>query len=163
MTKFFKYLAVAILIGFAAFFFYKKYRVAPGLDFKKLNLVDLTGNPLKFEDFKGKKLIVSFGASWCGNCLSELKDLMQIKNELTGIEVLIISDEPLETVVKFKERKSYPFTFLKMEQTFNSIGINSIPTNYIFNKNLELKYEKVGEINWKDPSTLEYIKKQMEY
>ncbi|MBI2721068.1 MAG: TlpA family protein disulfide reductase [Bacteroidetes bacterium] len=162
MSKIFKYLAIAILLVFAAWFFYNKYRVAPGLDFKKLNLTDLNGNPVKFEDFKGKKLIVSFGASWCGNCISELKDLTQIKDELAGIEVLIISDEPLETVVKFKERKSYPFTFLKMEQSFGSIGINSIPTNYIFNKNLELKYEKVGEINYKDFSTLEYIKKQME-
>lgn len=162
MSKIFKYLAIAILLAFAAWFFYNKYRVAPGLDFKKLNLTDLNGNPVKFKDFKGKKLIVSFGASWCGNCISELRDLNEIKDELTGIEVVIISDEDLETVKNFKERRSYPFTFLKMEQSFNSIGINSIPTNYIFNKNLELKYEKVGEINYKDFSTLEYIKKQME-
>ncbi|MGZ3900891.1 MAG: TlpA family protein disulfide reductase, partial [Bacteroidia bacterium] len=59
-------------------------------------------------------------------------------------------------------KRNYPFTFLKMDESFASLGINAIPTNYILNKNLEIKYEKVGEIDWKDPSTVQYMKKLME-
>ncbi len=158
-----KYLIVAVLAVLAVIFFYNKYKVAPGMDFNKLSLVDLGGNVVKISDFKGKKTIVSFGASWCGNCLMELKSLMAIKDtELNDVEVIIISDEDLETVKAFKDRKNYPFTFLKMKESFASIGINSIPTNYILNAAHKIKYEKVGEIDWKDASTLEHLKKLME-
>lgn len=158
-----KYIIIGVLGILVILFFYNKYRVAPGMNFDKLTLVDLAGNSKKVSDFKGNKTVVSFGASWCGNCLMELKTLMAIKeSELKDVEVIIISDEALETVKAFKDRKNYPFTFLKMKESFASIGINSIPTNYILNKDHKIKYEKVGEIDWKDPSTIEHIKKLME-
>lgn len=155
-----KYIILAVLAILAVLFFYNKYRVAPGVDFNKISLVDLAGNPVKISDYKGKKTIVSFGASWCGNCLMELKSLMAVKEkELSDVDVVVISDEDLETVKAFKDRKNYPFIFLKMNESFASIGINSIPTNYILNKDHKIKYEKVGEIDWKDPSTLAHMKK----
>ncbi|MCW3076615.1 MAG: alkyl hydroperoxide reductase/Thiol specific antioxidant/Mal allergen [Bacteroidetes bacterium] len=158
-----KYIITGILALLIILFFYNKYRIAPSVDFNKLNLIDLNGQPVRFQDFKGKKVIFSFGASWCGNCVMELRDLMSIKeSELKDVDVVIISDEDLETVIAFKERKNYPFTFLKMNGSFNSIGVNAIPTNYIVNKNLEIKYEKVGEIDWKDPSTLQHMKRLLE-
>jgi len=158
-----KYAILILLAGLLGLFLYNKYRVAPTIDFKKLPLTDLSGTPVTFESFKGKKLIVSFGASWCPNCIDELNTLKEIKeNSLSDVEVIVISDEDLERVKSFKERKEYPFTFLKMQQPFNSIGVNAIPTTYIVNINLEVKEEKVGYINWEDPSTLEHLKKLME-
>ena len=158
-----KYILVAVIAIVAAIYFYNKYRVAPGINLEKISLKDITGQPVKFSDFKGRKIILTFSASWCGNCLVELKALNAIKNkELSDVEVIVISDEPLETVQAFKERRGYPFTFLKMEGSFSSLGINAIPTNYILNKNLEVKYEKVGEIDWKDASTVQFMKKLME-
>lgn len=158
-----KYLIIALLVVLAVIYFYNKYRVAPGLDFNKFTLTDINGQPVKIESFKGKKIILEFGASWCGNCLSEMKGLNAVKDsELNDVEVICISDEPLETIQAFRERKGYPFTFLKLAQSFPSVGINSIPTNYILDTQLKVKYEKVGEIDWKDPSTLEHLKKLME-
>ncbi|MGZ3919672.1 MAG: TlpA family protein disulfide reductase [Bacteroidia bacterium] len=158
-----KYVLFAILAVIVVLYLYNKYRVAPGIDLNKLALKDINGQPVKFGAFKEKKVILTFSASWCGNCLVEMKALNAIKNsELSDVEVIVISDEPLETVQAFKEKRNYPFTFLKMDESFASLGINAIPTNYILNKNLEIKYEKVGEIDWKDPSTVQYMKKLME-
>jgi peroxiredoxin len=158
-----KYLVIAILGALLIIYFYNKYRVAPGLDLSKLSLTDLDGKPVKIENFKGRKIILTFGASWCGNCISEMKVLNSIKDtELRDVEIICVSDEPLETIRSFRERKAYPFTFLKLDQSFQSIGINSIPTNYILNNDLDVKYEKVGEIDWKDFSTREHLKKIMD-
>ncbi|MDP1802773.1 MAG: TlpA disulfide reductase family protein [Bacteroidota bacterium] len=160
-----KWTGIIILVigAFIAFYFYNKYKTAPTIDFNKLNLSDLNGNPVKFSSFKGKKIVVSFSASWCPNCLEEMREMNDIKDtKLSDVEVIIISDEPLEKIMSWKSRKGYPFTFLKLEQGFNDIGIFSIPTSYIVNTKLEVKKEEVGYIDWKDESTAEHLKKLME-
>jgi len=156
-------LIFAVLAVLAGIYFFKKYKVAPGVDFSKLVLFDTEGNPVKLSEMKGKKLVVSFGASWCHNCLDELKMINSVKEtNLKDVEIVVISDEDMDRVKAFKERKGYPFTYLKMNVSFNSIGINSIPTTYIINTNFEVKDETVGYIDWKDPSTVEHLKKLME-
>lgn len=153
-------LLVAALIGF---YFYNKYKVAPSIDFTKLSLVNLNQQSVKFEAFKGKKVVVCFSASWCPNCLDELKELNDIKNsKLMDVEVVVISDEPIEKISLFKEKTAYPFTFLKLNQAFNDIGIFSIPTSYIVNTKLEVKKETVGYLDWKDASTAEHLLKLMD-
>lgn len=134
----------------------------PTLDISKLNLVDLKGEAFDFKSLKGKKTMVCFSASWCGNCINEMNALMRIKNtELQDVEIVIIDDEPMENVINFKTRKNYPFTFLKLNQPFPNIRINSIPVTYFYNKNLELKNDEVGEIEWLDPSIREHYKQVM--
>ncbi|MBA3663154.1 MAG: TlpA family protein disulfide reductase [Bacteroidetes bacterium] len=158
-----KYVIFAVLAVLTALYFFNKYKVAPGINLSQLSLSDLSGQPVKLEEFKGKKIILTFGASWCGNCIMEMKSLNQIKeSELNDVEIICISDEALDVVQSFKERKNYPFIFLKMNGSFASIGIHAIPTTYILNKDFKIKYEKVGEIDWKDASTVEYMKKLME-
>lgn len=163
MNKKITTLIFILITLFVIFYFYNKYNVAPSIDFNKLNLTDLNEQPVNFNLFKGKKLVVCFSASWCPNCLVELKELNTIKPiNLNDVEVIVISDEPIEKITSFKEKTNYPFTFLKLKQSFNQIGIFSIPTSYILNTNLEVKKETVGYLDWKDPSTAEHLKKLME-
>lgn len=157
------YLLAALLLAMGGFYMYQKYRVAPQLSFSTLPLRDLQGKEVRMEDYKGKKVLLCFGASWCGNCRVELKDLMAVyKEQLPDVEILVISDEKLETIRMFKESKSYPFTFLQLQGPFSSIGINSIPTSYILNKEQEVKKETVGYLNWTDPSTAKHLYMLME-
>ncbi len=163
MSKKWIYPAGLIIAALIGFFMYQKYRIAPTLKLNELGLVNLDGNAVNLETFEGKKLVLCFSASWCGNCREELNTIATIKQkELSDVEVIVISDETLEKVTRFKEKSEYPFTFLKMNKSFNEMGINSIPTSYIVNTNLEVKKETVGYLNWKDPSTLEHLKKLME-
>lgn len=158
-----KYVILLLLGAAVGFYLYNKYRVAPQVKFADLNLTDLNGNKVQFTSFQGKKLVVSFGASWCINCIEELNTLKKIKDsQLADVEIVVISDETTERIQAFKSRKEYPFTFLKMDKEFSAIGIHSIPTTYIFNTRLELKKEQVGYIAWEDPSTLQHLKKLME-
>lgn len=141
-----------------AFYLYQKYRVAPSIKLQELVLTDLNEQAISIENFRGKKIVLSFGASWCGNCKQELNELKKIKDaELSDVEVIVISDEPIEKIMSFKEKNSYPFTFLKMQKPFGDIGINAIPTTYIINTNLQIKKEKVGYINWQDASNRQHL------
>jgi peroxiredoxin len=163
MSKKWIYPVGLIIAAFLAFYMYQKFRVAPSIKLNELNLSNLKGEDVSFETFKGKKIVLSFGASWCGNCREELDLLTAIKDrDLSDVEIIVISDEPLEKIIRFKEKRGYPFTFLKMDKPFHEIGINSIPTTYIINTKLEIKQETVGYLNWEDPSNLQYLKKLME-
>lgn len=149
-------LLIAALVGF---YFYNKYRVAPDLKLNELNLVDGNGAGFNINSLKGKKVVISFYASWCGNCLEELEVINKIKDkELSDVEIICITDESLEKLNKFKSNSGYPFTFLKLDKRFPDIGIHSIPVTYIVNRDLQIVKEQVGYLHWDDPSTLNHIK-----
>lgn len=142
-----------------ALFFYNKYRVAPDIKLEQLNVVDAEGKAVKLEEWKGKKLVISFYASWCGNCLDEMEVIHKIKNtELSDVEIICITDESLEKLNSFKNKKGYPFTFLKLNVPFSEIGIHSIPVTYIVNRNFQIAKEQVGYIHWDNPATVNHIK-----
>jgi len=154
--------AFIVLLVFVAFYLYRKYRVAPEIDLDHLPLSTIDGVPVKLSAFEGKKVILCFGASWCGNCLEELHDLKQVAHLLPAdVEVVVISDEQpqrIESLIK----KGFPFTFLKLNKSFGELGINAIPTSYLLNRNLKVKKETVGYLNWKDESTRQHLLKLLE-
>lgn len=159
MQKKWIYALFVVLAGLIALYYYNKYKMVPSIDIKKLEIVNENGQSFDINSLRGKKLIVSFYASWCGNCIEEMREIIKIKNsELKDIEVVCLTDEPLEKLTQFKETSGYPFLFLKLQKQFPEIGINSIPVTYIVNEKLEVVEEYLGYIEWNDPSTVNYIK-----
>ena len=150
-----------LLIG--VYYVYNKYQKAPSIQFSQLPLLTLQNEKFDLQSLKGKKLVICMAASWCPNCIDELNELALLKPQsLTDVEVLVISDESLEKIEQFKTRRNYPFTFIKLNTNFAAIGINSIPTSYIINKNFEVVKQSVGIIQWSDPSTLQHLKTLMD-
>ena len=164
MSKKTTYIIIIIaLLGVAGLYFYNKYNVAPVIDIAKLDVIDQDTNKFDIKSLKGKKVIVSFYASWCPNCVQELKVLNSIKKEkLSDIEILAITDESIEQLVAFKTKTQYPFTFLTLTGIFPEIGITSIPVTYLLNTKGEVVYNNVGYIDWEDESTLNHLKSLME-
>jgi peroxiredoxin len=158
------YISLAILAAIAiGLYFYNKYNVAPQIDISKIEVVDQDTNRFDITSLKGQKVIVSFYASWCPNCLDELKEINAIKNSrLSDVTVLCITDESIEKLVAFQDKTQYPFTFVTLTNNFNTFGIFSIPTTYLLNTKGEVVYDKVGYIDWADESTCEHLKSLME-
>lgn len=61
-----------------------------------------------------------------------------------------------------ERKKQYPFTFLKLNSGFNSVGVYSIPTTYIFDTKLQLKLQEVGFIDWEDVDVAKSMVELME-
>lgn len=152
------YVAVFLLIGFLAFYFYRKYRVAPDIEFRQLPLNDLYGNEASLKPYAGKPLVLSFAASWCGPCVNELSSLREASASVLPVaNVVVISDEHPDNIQRLKELGNYPFEFIHLSQRFSSVGIHSIPTTYIFNANGKVVKEHVGFIDWTDQSRREEL------
>lgn len=68
-----------------------------GLLAPALTLPDLDGKPHRLNDYRGRRVLLNFWASWCGPCLDEMPalDRAQAKfGEKGGIVVGIAMDEP---------------------------------------------------------------------
>ena len=136
----------------AIIFLYNKFRVAPSLPGDSVVLLDSSGVATRFTQLPPGEKIITFYASWCGDCLSEMKTLNEVYAQLNGLPIYVITDEGLEKMNDFADRKKYPFQFYTLKVPFSEINIHSIPVTYILNAKGEIVYEKVGAINWKDKS-----------
>ncbi|MHB8403467.1 MAG: TlpA family protein disulfide reductase [Bacteroidia bacterium] len=141
---------------------YQKYRVAPKADLASLACIDTTGNSIDLTNLRGKKTMLTFFATWCGDCLLEMKLLNEAKKTaLQDVDIIAISDEPISKITSFMHKKNYPFAFLKLQMSFSSIHINAIPVTYLINAKGEVVYSKVGAINWKDPSVIAFTEETL--
>lgn len=148
-----------MLVALAASLYYK-YRVAPEIDFKQLQLTDLYGNKVSLSDYAGEKTFVGFFATWCGPCLREIPELELADKSLKakGISVVLISDEPVERLQSFEMRKSVKLTILHSVQPLSELGVHTIPTNYILNNRLDAEKKLVDGSGEKLKELLDHLR-----
>jgi thiol-disulfide isomerase/thioredoxin len=72
----------------------------------------LQKKPLK--ELSGKPIIIEFWATWCGNCISKMQHLKNLKAKLyNDLEVIAISDESVEKIIDFQKKQKFPFLFVQ--------------------------------------------------
>jgi len=56
------------------------------------DFLDINGNLISIDQFKGKNLYITFWATWCGPCILEQPKLEELKAEFTDNEEIIFVD-----------------------------------------------------------------------
>jgi DsbE subfamily thiol:disulfide oxidoreductase len=118
-------------------------------------LQSLDGKSVRFDDFKGKVVILDFWATWCGPCREEIPGLidLQKKYEKQGLAVVGISlDDGDAEVVKAFVRKlgmNYPVLLGddKVQQAFG--GIDAIPATFVIDRHGHIVKKYVGLVEKK--------------
>lgn len=158
MNKKWLSLCILLLMLLALIWFYRKTRSSPELDTATLQFKTLDGTSFDWQSLKGKSVIVCFGASWCKDCRQALEKLKRFSpNELQGVEVVVVSDEPAEKIIRYRDKHNYPFLFLRSEKAYRELNIYSVPTSYLLNRKLQVVKSKIGDFPWEDPSTRQHL------
>ena len=105
-------------------------------------LETLEGTPVSLNDLRGKKVVMSFWASWCGPCRMELPELQAFydkyhaKNQ--GFEVLAIStdDTRREAERYVKDTKlTFPVLWDREGKVQEEYGVEGIPMLFVIDEN----------------------------
>ncbi|MGE8204604.1 peroxiredoxin family protein [Heyndrickxia sp. NPDC080065] len=121
-------------------------------------LTTLSGKQAKLSDFKGKKVILNFWATWCPPCRAEMPHMQSFyeKNKSKGIEVVAINltsnEKSLQKVQKVKDFvKEYKLTFPILLDEVGMIGaqyqVFTIPTSYILDEEGKILKKQIGPMD----------------
>jgi peroxiredoxin len=131
----------------------------PAPDFK---LATLDGRSVKLSDYKGKKVILNFWATWCPPCKAEMPHMKNFyeHNKDKGIEILAVNltnvDKGKDAVETFA--KDYQLTFTIALDEEGTIGKQyqafTIPTSYIIDSNGIISKKMIGPMDEEMMETL---------
>ena len=81
-------------------------RTAVGMNLPDFTTVDIKGDTIRREDFKGKPLLVLFWAPWHNECYRFIKNVARIENEYMGkLDILLVSVDYDKKLSKIRVRQ----------------------------------------------------------
>jgi peroxiredoxin len=128
-----------------------------------IQLTQLNGHALHLSDFNAKILMITFWASWCEACMSEMPSLVKLRQTFyeKGFEILGVNlDENPESVApQMIKQFNIQFPILKDENNIVSelFDVRAIPLTIVLDRSRRIIKIVDGEQNWNSPS----IHKQM--
>jgi len=138
----------------------KKFSDLEAIQLKTL-FVDLDNKLVDLTQYKGKRIVLNYWATWCGPCVKEMPGLKKAEEILENhnYTFLLVSDETIDKISEFKTNRSFDFNFLKSAKSIEALGIYSLPTSYIFDENGKKIETFVGTIAWDSEQIIEKLKK----
>ena len=125
-----------------------KGQIAPNFKLQTLN-----GETVQLSDYKGKRVIVNFWATWCPPCRAEIPDFQKLY-EKKDVEILAVnlteteeSTEGVEGFVKEFEM-TFPVVMDVNSDVSNTYQVSAYPTSYMIDSNGRIQFVAMGALNY---------------
>jgi len=116
-------------------------------------LPDVNGQMQSLDQYQGKWVVVNYWATWCGTCMKELPDLVDMheSNKDKDIVVVGVNFESIgnEQLKSFVEKLSIPYPVLRSEPVpVTALGkVPALPTTYIIDPDGNVVAGEVGLVS----------------
>lgn len=144
------------LLGKAMDLNYKQTGLRKGDTPPDFTLTTMDGKEVTLSDYKGKKVILNFWASWCPPCKAEMPHMQKYydkKAEEQNFEILAVnltSEEKGDRLVE-KFLQSYGITFPVPMDEKGDIALKyqviTIPSTFILNTDGQIEHSIIGPMN----------------
>lgn len=114
-------------------------------------LTTLNGAQVKLEDYRGKKVLLNFWATWCPPCKAEMPAMEKLYNKYSGeFEILSVNLDPENDVEGFVKEKNLSFKILldKKQEVQTQYSIISIPTTYMVDEKGVIINKHIGSMTY---------------
>lgn len=142
--------------------------VEPNIGIEKGNLAPdfqlttLDGKQVKLSDYKGKKVILNFWATWCPPCIAEVPDLEKFYSDYKDKDVVIIGvnltkAEKNQSEVKDFVKSSgitYPVPLDTENLASGMYQVSVIPTSYVIDSRGIISEKVVGPMDFEKMKNL---------
>lgn len=121
---------------------------------------DLKGNAVALSDFRGKRVLLNYWATWCRPCVAEMPSMLRAEDILKdeNYVFLLATDQSVATIERFIELRGFEFNYLIVEGTMKAKGLAAIPTTFLYNEKGEKVDTIVGGVSWDSPEILQKLK-----
>lgn len=111
--------------------------IAIGEKAPDFELKTLSGDTIKLSDYRGKKVMLNFWATWCPPCKEEMPDMEKF-HQANGEEVVIlaVNIDPQFNVEQFVSEMGITFPILldEKDEVNSQYQILTVPTTYFIDK-----------------------------
>jgi thiol-disulfide isomerase/thioredoxin len=107
----------------------------------------MSGGTFSLEAQRGKPVILSFWASWCGPCRQELPALSQLQKERPDLAIFAINvDRTPADARRFlaQVQVDLPVVWDPNSLSLGQYDVLSMPTMFLLDRNLTVKFRKTG-------------------
>ncbi|MFF5398481.1 TlpA disulfide reductase family protein [Peribacillus butanolivorans] len=120
------------------------------------SLKTLDGKQVNLSDYKGKKVMLNFWATWCPPCKKEMPDMQKYSQQAgDDVVILAVNIDPENDVQAFVEDNGITFTIpLDSQSAKNPVNerykILSIPTTYFIDSKGIIRNKVISAMQLKD-------------
>lgn len=121
---------------------------------------DLEGQPVSLEQFKGKRVLVNYWATWCVPCLKEFPTLIKAKDSLENENYVFLFPSPdsQEKIKAFNEARKYPLQFLSLNEPLENLNIYALPATMLYATDGS-EYKRIdGVMEWSSPEVIKLLR-----
>lgn len=126
----------------------------------KSTFEDLEGNSIALSDYKGKKLLLNFWATWCRPCIEEMPALARAQTALANENYVFLfaSDQSTAKIKAFSEKKDFDFKYVKFNGAMADFEVIALPVTFIYNEDGKLVHRIDGATEWDSLDSIDMLK-----
>ena len=133
---------------------------APAPDF---TLRDLEGGDFSLKSLRGKVVVLTFWATWCPACRSELPSLNALNRRLARHEVVVLGINGGESAARVKafmvkENLDFPVVIDESGDIHALYQVRQYPTTFIIDRQGRLSDRHIGLRDWNAPDVVEALR-----